>query len=142
MINKRERSLYEDIKNIKKLIDRAELELIKIRGFLTLEEAEERAFYFYEYQENAYYYEIDETSNSGVLIENEEVLVEGVDDGRWYEPGVYKYKIAGRGWTLIENGEVLIDGAYDCHWCENGMYRYYNKNGNKFEVKDGITTKI
>lgn len=142
MTNKTELSLYEDIKNIKKLIDRTELELIEIRGFLTLEEAEERALYFYEYQENAYYYEIEDESDSGVLIENGKVLIEGVLDALWYELGVYKYKIAGRGWTLIENGEVLIDGAYDCHWCEKGVYKYYNKKGNKFEVKDGVTTKI
>lgn len=53
-------------------------------------------------------------------------MVEGIIEAFWYKPGVYKYKIAGRGWTLIENGEVLIGGVDWVHWEASRSYLYCN----------------
>lgn len=101
------------------------------KTFLTLEEAMNKANHYTKYKNGVYDYCVYEVVNSfngntrdrWTLIEDGEVLVEGVDNVHWYEKGVYKYRIKHGEWTLIEKGKVLYRGEIEPVWYAIGVYK-------------------
>lgn len=102
------------------------------KTFLTLEEAMNKARHYNTYKSGVYEYSEGEvvnsfnghTRNRWTLVEDGKVLVEGVDDVRWFEKGVYAYRKKHHGWTLIEHGKVLAYDKHSIYWYALGVYKY------------------
>lgn len=58
--------------------------------FLTIEEAKKQDPYFFEYAKGVYSYELN---GKEILIDNGKVLIQGVNNIFWHNPGHYEYSI-------------------------------------------------
>ena len=75
----------------------------KNKEFLTFEEARDQAENYYEFEKGVYMYEIE--GKGSKLVEDGEVLIEGVDYVHWFYKGVYEYRIRGGELVKINNNK-------------------------------------
>ena len=107
------------------------------KTFLTLEEAKEKADYYFEYKEGVYNYKQD---GKWTLVQHGKMLYFGVYDPYWWESGVYEYETSVNKHTLVIDGVIVAAGVDSLWWHGRKLYDY-KINGKWFVVANGITTE-
>lgn len=99
------------------------------------------------YNDSTYKYKIE--GKGWTLIEDNRLCTKDVIDVQWYEPNLWSTKINIDGKISMTLASFDTNGwravwprLADVEWYAKGHYKCTYNNGNKFEVKDGIQTKI
>ena len=101
----------------------------------------------YKYNDSTYKYKIE--GKGWTLIEDNRLCTKDVIDVQWYEPNLWSTKINIDGKISMTLASINNNGRRECRphlkdveWYAKGHYKCVYNDGNKFEVKDGVTTKI